>query len=112
MSKYVETLIGDLGSVQIEISEEMVVSHAQGDVVKASPSLEDISRRAKSAFSKALEITQMMANEFGNKLKELAESPNEVELTFGLKVDASASTLIAKAGTEGQFQVTLKWKRN
>jgi len=35
--------------------------------------------------------------------------PDEVELKFGIKVSGTANWLIAKAASEGNFEVTLRW---
>ena len=35
--------------------------------------------------------------------------PDEVEVKFGLKVSGRMDWLVAKAATEGNFEVTLKW---
>lgn len=45
-----------------------------------------------------------------DKVKEAG--PDEVELKFGIKVSGSATWLVAKAATEGNFEVTLTWTRN
>ncbi|WP_145908059.1 CU044_2847 family protein [Kitasatospora viridis] len=37
-------------------------------------------------------------------------SPAEVEVSFGVKVTGSANWLVAKAATEANFGVTLKWR--
>lgn len=36
--------------------------------------------------------------------------PDEVEVRFGIKVSGTANWLIARAATEGNFEVTLTWK--
>lgn len=36
--------------------------------------------------------------------------PNEYELMFGLKLTSGADVLFAKAGCEGAFEITLRWK--
>jgi Trypsin-co-occurring domain 1 len=36
--------------------------------------------------------------------------PSEVEVSFGIKVSGSANWLIAKAATEANFGVTLRWR--
>jgi hypothetical protein len=43
-----------------------------------------------------------------DEVKKIA--PQEIELTFGLKVSGTMNWLVAKAATEGNFQVTLTWK--
>jgi Trypsin-co-occurring domain 1 len=42
------------------------------------------------------------------KAREAA--PDEIEVKFGIKVSGTATWLIAKAATEGNFEVTLTWK--
>jgi hypothetical protein len=42
------------------------------------------------------------------RVREL--SPDGVEVKFGVKVTGTASWLLAKAATEGNFEVTLSWR--
>jgi hypothetical protein len=43
-------------------------------------------------------------------LAKVKESlPDHVEVKFGVKVSGSANWFIAKAATEGNFQITLSW---
>lgn len=41
----------------------------------------------------------------------LADPPTQLEVEFGLKFDADANAIVAKAGTEAGFTVTLMWER-
>lgn len=43
-----------------------------------------------------------------DKIKEA--KPGEVTVTFGLKVSGNLDWFIARAGAEGNFQITLTWK--
>ena len=43
-----------------------------------------------------------------DKVRESA--PAEVEVKFGIKVSGTANWLVAKAATEGNFEVTLTWR--
>jgi hypothetical protein len=36
--------------------------------------------------------------------------PGEIEVRFGIKVTGTANWVVAKAGTEGSFEITLTWK--
>jgi len=42
------------------------------------------------------------------KVKEAA--PDEIEVKFGIKVSGTANWLVAKAATEGNFEITLTWR--
>ena len=41
----------------------------------------------------------------------MARKPDEVEIEFGVKLNAEAGALIARTGTEGHFQVTVRWSK-
>ena len=41
----------------------------------------------------------------------MTRAPDEVELKFGIKLDAEAGAIIARTGIQGQFEVKLKWCR-
>ena len=44
------------------------------------------------------------------KLKAIR--PDEIEVKFGVKVSGTANWVVAKAATEGNFEVTLTWKHD
>jgi hypothetical protein len=41
------------------------------------------------------------------KVQEAA--PDKIEVKFGIKVSGTANWLVAKAATEGNFDITLTW---
>jgi NTP-dependent ternary system trypsin peptidase co-occuring protein len=40
-----------------------------------------------------------------------AAAPDRVEVTFGVKVTGTMNWVVAKAASEGNFEVTLSWER-
>jgi hypothetical protein len=48
------------------------------------------------------------AREVLDRVKE--HGPHEVEVKFGIKVSGTMDWMVAKAATEGSFEVTLKWQ--
>jgi hypothetical protein len=64
----------------------------------------DLAGRVKDAAAPAIEA----ARELLEQVKELA--PDAVQVKFGVKVTGTANWLIAKAATEGNFEVTLAWQ--
>jgi hypothetical protein len=40
-----------------------------------------------------------------------AAAPDDIEVKFGVKVTGTMTWVVAKASTEGNFEVTLKWRR-
>lgn len=57
---------------------------------------------------KAAEPAVAAARAVLEMVRELA--PDGVEVTFGLKVTGTANWLVAKAATEGNFEVKLSWR--
>jgi hypothetical protein len=39
----------------------------------------------------------------------VAQKPEEVQITFGVKPDAQAGAVIARTGMQGHFEVKVKW---
>jgi hypothetical protein len=44
--------------------------------------------------------------------KVVEVGPDEVEVKFGIKVSGEVNWYVARASTDGNFEVTLTWKRN
>ena len=70
----------------------------------ASPN--EIVGKVRSAVGPAVEA----AKEVLDKVKEIC--PDEIELTFGIKVSGGADWLIAKAAGEASFEIKLTWSPN
>ena len=60
--------------------------------------------RVKDAVAPAVEGARAVLE----KVKEAA--PDEIEVKFGIKVSGTANWFVAKAATEGNFEITLTWK--
>ncbi|GAA2888176.1 CU044_2847 family protein [Streptosporangium fragile] len=81
------------------------------------PGLERLSRRgdgftqAKISFESALANVRDAASSALQQFRTMAAPPDEVEIQFGIKLSASAGAVIAKTGTEGHFDVKIKWQR-
>ena len=105
MKRLVEYPLADGGSilVEVEIDEE-----EQGGIVPAA-SPGEIAARATQTLEEALDRIKPAAGAVVKKLRELSDRPDEVEVTFGLKLTAEAGAIIAAAGIEANYTVTLKW---
>lgn len=63
----------------------------------------DVAGRVREAAGPAVEA----ARELLEQVRDLA--PDAVQVKFGIKVTGTANWLVAKAATEGNFEVTLSW---
>jgi hypothetical protein len=82
------------GPVHGEISRDGIATGLQRKFEDIMAVIKDTSESAHSGLQKI----------------DCKARPNELELKFGLKLTAGTDVLFAKAGTEGSFEVTLRWK--
>ncbi len=105
MSRYVEFDLPDGSTVVIESDEP------DGGVVKAAR-LGEVAERARETFEQAVENARNAALVIVDKVRGLYDSPDEVEVTFGLKASGELNTLVvAKAGIEASYSVRLTWRQ-
>lgn len=106
MSRYVEFVLPDGSKVVIESDEP------EGGVVKATRGIGDVTKQASETFEQAAENARKAALVVLDKVRGMSDySPDEVEITFGLKASGELGTLVvAKAGVEASYSVKLTWK--
>jgi hypothetical protein len=104
VSHIVEFRMEGGGAIAVEVDDAVsggvVRSARPGEVVaQAGESLEQALDRAMSAAQALIE-----------RLRKA--SPDEMEVQFGLKLSGELGAVLAKTGAEGNFSVTLTWKRS
>jgi hypothetical protein len=103
MKRLVEFPLEDGTSMLVEVEEP-----EQGGVVKASRS-DGVIDKAHQTLEKSLEKVKPAAQVVIQKLRELHEAPDEIQVSFGLKLSAEAGAVLASGGIEANYTVTLKW---
>lgn len=89
-------------SVLVDVDEEPGVSRAsrQGRV-----------RDARVTFETALTEVREAATAALTQFRAMACRPDEVEIAFGVRLDAQVGAVLAKTGVQGNFEVKLTWRR-
>jgi hypothetical protein len=72
---------------------------------------DDLAIKASQSLEAALEGVRSAATVTLAKLRDVAEAPDEVEVQFGVRLNAQAGAVIAKTEAEGHLQVRVTWKR-
>lgn len=67
---------------------------------------------AKATFETALGEVRHAAVVALTEFRAMASQPDEVEITFGVRLDAEVGAVIAKTGMAGNFEVKLTWRSN
>jgi hypothetical protein len=101
-------------TAQPEKREEIILVDFEMSGVRgvARFSTEDLVERSKAAVETAMFTMRLMAARAVETIKKIkvSERPDKVEMEFGLKLDAEAGALVAKAGAEAAIKVTMTWE--
>jgi hypothetical protein len=72
---------------------------------------QDAVKKSAEALDRSMETIRHMATRVTSTMDSLGGGrPDEVTVEFGIKFDAEAGAIIAKAGVEGSLTVELVWK--
>ena len=96
-------------SILVEV-EELPDSELDEGLAAYSPG-QQVVVRAQTSFAEAMEKIKPVAANIIGKVRELKDSPDEVEVKFGVKMTAEIGAIIASANAEGNYEITLKWKK-
>ena len=104
MKQLVEFPLEDGSSILVEVDE----AESAGKTARVARG-DKIVKKANQNFEKALDRVKPTANAVISKLRDLIEEPGEIGVEFGIKLSAESGVVIASAGIEANFKVTLKW---
>jgi hypothetical protein len=107
MIRMIEVPLERGGSMLMEV--EVDDSGQQGMVPAARPG--EVAAKARQTFEQALEQIKPGADVIVQKLRSMSSHPDEISVTFGLKMSANAGAFIAASGVEANFTVLLKWNQ-
>ena len=73
--------------------------------------LEESIENSKKAIERAMKSMRGMAKKTMRTIREIpiSDRPNTISVSFGLKLDAEAGAVVAKAGAEAALNVTMTW---
>lgn len=77
---------------------------------KAGEVTEELVEKSRQAIDKAMDTIQGMAAKTIAAAKKISEPPDAIEVEFGIKLDAEAGAMVAKAGTEASITVKMVWR--
>ncbi|QHG15740.1 CU044_2847 family protein [Nostoc sp. ATCC 53789] len=78
----------------------------------ARPDAGQIVVEAKKKFDEVLDQIQPVASAIITKLSKLNTPADEVEVKFGIKLNAVAGAIFTSVGGEANYEITLKWKQD
>ncbi len=102
MRRLIEFPLESGGNIVVEVEETEL-----GGTVRAGRS-SDIAP-AKYTFEEALSRIHAATESALTQLRDLSSRPDGIEMEFGFNLSAEVGAVIAKASTEANYKVTLRW---
>ncbi|MEV4799045.1 CU044_2847 family protein [Nonomuraea sp. NPDC049421] len=97
-------------NMRAEHGEVILVEFGQrGGLRQVALSAPEAVERSAEAIEQAMGTIRGMAERVRETVAGLAVCPDGVQVEFGIKFDAEAGAVIAKAGVEAAVTVTLTW---
>ena len=109
MARLAKFVLPDGNSIVAEVDDEALDSSRimRGGASASS----EMVVKANESFESALDRVRWAAEGLLDRLTSLTRPPDEVAVEFGVKLNAETGAVIAKASTEANFKVNLKWTR-
>ena len=107
MGQLVEFPLQDGGTILVEVHETTRV----GGPVTRGLGGEQITERARQSFEDAVQRVEPAAQAIITRLRSMAQTPDEVQVEFGLDLHAEAGAFIAAAGATANFNIAMVWRR-
>jgi signal transduction histidine kinase len=106
-----------MSQLQLEDDEEVILVEFETRPglrqvsLGAQEMLEKAAESSKKAIERAMKSMRGMAKRTMQTIREipLTDRPNSLTVAFGLKLDAEAGAVVAKAGAEATINVTMTW---
>ena len=70
-----------------------------------------MTERARHTFEDAVERVEPAAQAIITRLRGMAQTPDEVQVEFGLDLHAEAGAFIAAASATANFKIAMTWRR-
>ena len=110
MSTLTSFSLEDNKVIWIEVDEIAVPAGFAGE--SEASRVGDIAAKATQTFQEAVESVKPAVDVLIKGLRKISDSPDEIGVEFGLKINGQVGTVIAASGVEANFKVTLTWKRD
>ncbi|MFB2969676.1 CU044_2847 family protein [Aerosakkonema sp. BLCC-F183] len=103
MKRLVKFDLGNGETIMVEVDEP--------DTGGPKPVARNLVEDAKKSFDEALDKIKPIATKVISKVRDISDSPDEVEVKFGLKMSVESGVIMTSVGGEANYEITLKWKK-
>lgn len=104
MSDLLRFDLADCGSIMAEVDAD------EPGIARASR-VGNLITSTTESFETALDHVRRAADAALSGFRNMEARPDEVQIQFGVRLNAEAGAVIARTGADGHLQVSLTWRR-
>ena len=101
----------DESFVYVEVDEKLPVSSNEDEDEELIGIGDEVAQQAKQTLGKALSSIKPVANAIIEKVQDLNQPADAVEVKFGIKMSGELGAVIASGSAEVNYEITLKWNK-
>ena len=102
MKRLVEFGLADGGQLTVEVDND-------DPGVERASLVDDVFLRSDASLERTLDQIRVAAGMALDRLRGMTESPHQIELEFGIRLNAEAGAVIARTQAEGHITAKLTW---
>jgi len=111
MARLAKFVLSDGSSIVAEVDDNDSFESPRSVMRGGAMASPEFVVKANETFDAALDRVRYAAETMLDRLTSLTRPPDEVAVEFGVKLNAETGAVIAKASTEANFKINLKWTR-
>jgi hypothetical protein len=108
VTQLVEFPLQDGSMVVVQVDQPSPTQGGATRGVRATP--DEVGRKATTTFEGAVDRIRPIAQALITQLRAIEESPDEIQVEFGMTLHAELGAFIAAASTDANFKLSLTWK--
>ena len=112
MARYIQFTASDNSTILVEVEGEEILPPEGMVKAGVTDTVQKTVAQAQDTFEGALDrVVRQNAQALMRSVRGLSESPDELEVTFGLKATGEVGNIaIARGGGEANFTIKIVWR--
>jgi hypothetical protein len=111
VSQLVQFPLEDGSTILVQVAESP--SKSPAPVTRGTRTTADqVTEKAATSFESSLERVRPITTTLIERLRSIEDSPDEIQVEFGIDLHAELGAFVASASTDANFKLSLTWRHD